>query len=220
MSILSTYTTENYLKAIVKILATPNKERITTGELAKLLQVTSGTATTMIKKLEREGYVKYTSYQGCSLTQKGSEYGLRVLRRHRLLETFLIDVLELSWDEAHEEAEKLEHSISDNLTEKIAIYLKHPTKNYSGNIIPAKEQLSYQINDSPLREAPLNKKLIISRIEGNSEMASYFKEEQLLPGNEVTLLELNIEIGLAKLKVKNKVKTISLLALNNLFYEN
>ncbi|MFA5468748.1 MAG: metal-dependent transcriptional regulator [Sphaerochaetaceae bacterium] len=219
MSILSDYTTENYLKAIVKYLATPGKTKISTGELAALLKVTSGTTTTMIKKLEREGYVSYISHQGCSLTAKGMRYGLRILRRHRLLETFLVNVLDLTWDEAHEEAEKLEHSTSDYLVDKIDQYLNYPTKGPSGNMIPRKEQTDYMLKDTPLIEAPLNTEIVISRVSSNSKMASYFQAEGLLPGARITLLDINREVGIATAKMESGIKNLSLVALNHLYYE-
>jgi len=85
MSMVSDFATENYLKAIVKALAEPEKERLGTGELARRLGVTSRTATVMVKKLEKAGYLEYESHQGCALTEAGRAYGLRVLMRHRLL---------------------------------------------------------------------------------------------------------------------------------------
>lgn len=219
MSILSDYTTENYLKAIVKTLAIPGRTKVTTGELASLLKVTPGTATTMIKKLEREGYVSYISHQGCSLTTEGKRFGLRILRRHRLLETFLVEVLGLTWEEAHEEAERLEHSTSDNLVDKIDNYLAYPTKGPSGNVIPLKEQVDYLIKDTPLIEAPLNEEIVISRVSSNSKMASYFHDEGLLPGAKITILALNKEVGIATAKIKKVEKSLSLVALNHLYYE-
>lgn len=219
MSILSDYTTENYLKAIVKNLATPGKTKVTTGELASLLKVTPGTATTMIKKLEREGYVTYISHQGCSLTTKGKRFGLKILRRHRLLETFLVDVLGLTWEEAHEEAERLEHSTSDNLVDKIDNYLEYPSKGPSGNVIPLKEQVDYLIKDTPLIEAPLNKEVVISRVSSNSKMAAYFHEEGLLPGTKITILAVHEEVGIASARMEGAKKSLSLVALNHLYYE-
>ncbi len=217
-SILSDYTIENYLKAIVKDLAVPNKTKITTGELAALLSVTSGTATTMIKKLEKEGYVTYVSHHGCSLTPKGAEYGLRILRRHRLLETFLVKVLNLDWTRAHEEAERLEHSASDWLMDQIALFLEHPAKDPSGNIIPSKEQTSYLLEGTSLLEAPLHEEIVISRVSSDDKMVNFFQQEHLVPGVALTILEKDENTGLVAIKVGQEKKTISLLALKHLFY--
>ena len=219
MSLLSDYTIENYLKAIVKHVANPTKNKITTGELAALLAVTSGTATTMIKKLEKEGYVTYVPHQGCSLTPKGAEYGLRILRRHRLLETFLVKVLNLGWTMAHEEAEKLEHSASDLLIDSIAAFLGHPTKDPRGNIIPTKGQTDYIINDFSLLEAPLKQEITITRVTGDSKMIRYLQQEQLVPNAVLTIKEGDSNTGLAVVQVGNEEKTISLKTMEHLFYE-
>ena len=219
MSILSDYTTENYLKAMVKYVADPTRDKITTGELAELLAVTSGTATAMIKKLEKEEYVTYIPHHGCSLTPKGAEYGLRILRRHRLLETFLVQVLDLDWTMAHDEAEKLEHSASDLLVETIASYLAHPDRDPHGNSIPTKAQTSYTIDDFSLLEAPRGEKVTISRVTGDTNMIRYLQQEQLVPDVVLTVKERDANTGLAVVQIGNEEKTISLKTMEHLFYE-
>ncbi|MFA5447272.1 MAG: metal-dependent transcriptional regulator [Sphaerochaeta sp.] len=219
MSILSDYTTENYLKAIVKHLANPDHRRITTGELAALVNVTSGTATSMMKKLQKEGYVLYLSHQGCTLTEQGAEYGLRILRRHRLLETFLVTMLGLGLEEAHQEAERLEHSASDSLIDTIAEKLGNPTKDPNGNMIPAKKQNSFTLTDRSLLQAPLQAEVVISRISSNSKMAVYLQNEGIVVGQRCEVLAVDTEVGVAHILVEGEEKSLSVKALEALFYE-
>lgn len=219
MSILSDYTTENYLKAIVKHLADPSHIRISTGELAALVNVTSGTATSMMKKLQKEGYVIYLSHQGCTLTEKGAQYGLRILRRHRLLETFLVTILGLGWEEAHQEAERLEHSASDELIDTISEKLGNPAKDPNGNAIPAKGQSSFILTDIPFSQAPLNRFFVVSRIDSNSRMAEYLQSETIVVGSQVKMLRIDEEVGVAKLLVNGEEHTLSTKALNYIFFD-
>jgi DtxR family Mn-dependent transcriptional regulator len=219
MSILSDYTTENYLKAIVKHLANPSHTRVSTGELAALVNVTSGTATSMMKKLQKEGYVIYLSHQGCTLTEKGAQFGLRILRRHRLLETFLVTILGLGWEEAHQEAERLEHSASDQLIDTISEKLGNPTKDPNGNMIPSRGQNSFTLTDTPFTQAPLNHNLAVSRIDSNSRMAEYLQSEAVRVGSLLTVLHLDEEVGVAKILVDGQQHTLSTKALGYIFFD-
>ncbi len=218
MSLLSDYTVENYLKAIVKELAIPGSERITTGRLASLLGVTSGTSTTMIKKLERDGYVTYLSHKGCSLTEKGAEYGLRILRRHRLLESFLVRVLNLDWKSAHDEAERLEHSASDTLIGTIEDFLGYPEKDPTGNKIPTVKQTSYHLTDTSLIKAPLNKEIVINRVSGDEDIVAYLQQENLIPLQVITVIKKDEQSRLATILLDGKEKIISLSTLEYLYY--
>ena len=216
---VSEFATENYLKVIVKALAEPGRERIGTGELARLLGVTSGTATVMIKKLERAGYLEYESHQGFSLTKAGRTYGLRVLRRHRLMEAFLVGVLDLDWSDVHEEAESLEHAASERLIDAIDDYLNHPTRDPNGDPIPAKAQTEYTIRDSPLSEVPVGSLIRVSRINGDKTVLSYYRQSGLVPGAEIRVLSRQPDAGLATLSVAGREATFALSALAGVFTE-
>ena len=109
-------TVENYVKKILVLSLETREGQVGMGEIAKGLEVAAGTATSMIKNLERTKLVRYKSRQGVTLTAKGRKLGMDMLRRHRLVETFLVETLGLDWTEIHQEAEELEHAISEKFS--------------------------------------------------------------------------------------------------------
>jgi len=133
----TTPTTENYLKALYLLQQeAANRLPVPLGQLAQALGVTPGTVTTMVKRFSDDGLVKYTPRRGARLTAAGERVALDVLRRHRIIETFLVQVLGLDWSEVHEEAEVLEHAISEKVLERMDAMLGHPTADPHGSPIP------------------------------------------------------------------------------------
>jgi DtxR family Mn-dependent transcriptional regulator len=129
-------TVENYLKALY-LLAEEKGTPVPLGDLAKTLALTPGTVTTMIQRLERTtDLIEYQPRQGASLTRCGVKAALKILRRHRIVESFLVEIVGLDWTEVHEEAEHLEHAISDRLIEKLAALLSNPDYDPHGAPIP------------------------------------------------------------------------------------
>ena len=129
-----TTSTGDYLKAIWIV---GQGGRATTNALASQLGVSAPSVSGMLGRLEAQGWVVYERYRGAMLTERGRREALRLIRRHRLIETFLIDYLGYSWDEVHEEAEAIEHVISDRFTERLAGRLGHPTHDPHGDPIPS-----------------------------------------------------------------------------------
>ena len=129
-------TVENYLKAIWQIAATTGSSSVSTGKLAQSLKVSPGTVTSMQKALAEAGLATYRPYEGVSLTDAGRTLALRMLRRHRLIELFLVQTLGLTWDQVHEEAENMEHAVSDFLIDRIDDMLGHPICDPHGDPIP------------------------------------------------------------------------------------
>ena len=138
---LPSSTVENYLKAIYQgQSALPADARLVPmGQVAAALNVTPGTATTMVKALAESGLAEYEPYSGVRLTAAGEKLAALVLRRHRLVELFLVQVLGMSWDEVHDEAEQLEHVVSERLIERIDEMLGRPTHDPHGDPIPTAE---------------------------------------------------------------------------------
>jgi DtxR family Mn-dependent transcriptional regulator len=219
MSMRSELATENYLKAIVKALAEPGKERVGTGELARLLKVTSGTATVMLKKLERLGFLEYEPHRGCALTESGRAYGLRVLRRHRILETFLVRVLGLDWSAVHDEAENLEHAASEKLIDAIDAFLGQPARDPNGDPIPAKAQREYRLDDIPLIESAAGETVRVSRIAGGQSRWAYYRREGLIPGARLRVIRVEPEAGLMTLSFEGKETAFALSALSGVYIE-
>src|SRR5213595_2263512 len=135
---LPSSTVENYLKAIYQGQSTlPNPEDLVPmGQVASALGVTPGTATTMVKALAESGLAEYEPYSGVRLTSAGEKLAGLVLRRHRLVEAFLVQVMGMSWAEVHEDAEQLEHVVSDRLIDRKDQMLGQPTHDPHGDPIP------------------------------------------------------------------------------------
>src|SRR3954468_7426395 len=146
---LPSSTVENYLKAIHhgQSVLPKGQRLLPMGHIAAAVSVTPGTATTMIKALAESGLVEYEPYSGARLTKAGDKLAALVLRRHRLVELFLVQVMGMSWDEVHDDAEQLEHVVSDRLIDRIDAMLGRPTHDPHGDPIPSPEGT---IADRPL----------------------------------------------------------------------
>ncbi len=129
-------TVENYIKTIHELCAKQQQQPATTGQVAAALHVSPGTVTSMLKTLSESNLVSYVPYEGVRLTPAGAGLALRVLRRHRLIELFLVRTLNLAWDEVHDEAEHMEHAVSDLLVDRMDAYLGNPAFDPHGDPIP------------------------------------------------------------------------------------
>ncbi|QDT36925.1 metal-dependent transcriptional regulator [Stratiformator vulcanicus] len=132
-------TVENYLKSILQVGLRTDHQVVSTGRLAEELGVSPGTVTSMLKTLSDAELAAYTPYEGVELTEKGRTHAIKVLRRHRLIELFLVKTLNLTWDQVHEEAEHMEHAVSDQLIDAIDEFLGSPTTDPHGDPIPTSQ---------------------------------------------------------------------------------
>src|ERR1700675_3927446 len=150
---LPSSTVENYLKAIYNGQATlpPPEHLVSMGHVATTLGVTPGTATTMVKALAESGLAIYEPYSGVRLTAPGEKLAGLVLRRHRLVVLFLVQVMGMSWAEVHDEAEQLEHVVSERLIERIDEMLGRPTRDPHGDPIPTAEGAITPLHHQNLR---------------------------------------------------------------------
>jgi DtxR family Mn-dependent transcriptional regulator len=128
---------EDYLKAIYEIQE--QQGRVSTTALAESLGVAPPSATNMVKKLANLHLVEYKPYRGVVLTPVGNRTAVELIRRHRLMETFLVQVLDLEWDQVHAEADRLEHALSRDIEERIDALLGNPTADPHGSLIPTRE---------------------------------------------------------------------------------
>ncbi|GAB6166354.1 metal-dependent transcriptional regulator [Thermostilla marina] len=151
---MATQAEENYLKAMYR-LAAPDHPWVGTGELAAVLGLSPGTVTSMLKSLHAKELVDYQAYRGARLTSQGESIALRILRRHRLLESFLARVLDLGWDEVHDDAERMEHVVSDFLIERIDTYLGRPRFDPHGDPIPCPDGEIVKRQAQPLSNLPI-----------------------------------------------------------------
>jgi DtxR family transcriptional regulator, Mn-dependent transcriptional regulator len=162
-----------------------------TKDVAMRLSVAPASVSNMFVRLQEMGFVEYERYRGVSLTERGREAALRLLRRHRLVETFLLEHLGYSWREVHEEAERLEHAVSDGFTERLAGFLGHPDRDPHGDPIPAADG-SLEPDDSfPLGRAVVSQRVRISRV-GHEDASAldYLGEHELVPGRGLTVREV------------------------------
>lgn len=159
-------TVENYCKAIYQVDAASETEWVTTGRLAETLHVSPGTVTSMLKALSESGLVEYRPYEGVRLTRSGQSLALRMLRRHRLIELFLVRTLDLSWDEVHEEAEHMEHAVSDALVDRMDEFLGRPDYDPHGDPIPRADGTLRGAADEavPLSSCPVGSHVRIVRV--------------------------------------------------------
>lgn len=181
-------TEEDYLKAIY---ALSKGKPVSTNDLATELQVKPSSITDMIKKLSEKKYIDYVKYQGVQLTVEGSKIALRIIRKHRLWETFLVKNLHFGWDEVHEIAEQLEHIDSEKLTDRLDDYLGNPSFDPHGDPIPNKKG---EIADLRKRitlhdVALLQKGIIVGVSDASSDFLKFLESENLVLGTPLEVVE-------------------------------
>jgi DtxR family Mn-dependent transcriptional regulator len=182
-------TVENYLKHVCLLRESTGQELVPMGKLAAAVGVTSGTATTMVKSFPDAGLLRYAPHQGVKLTVAGQKLALRILHRHRLIEQFLVQIVGLDWAEVHEEAELLEHAISDRLLERIDALLGHPEADPHGSPIPRDNTPLPPTCDYPsLNDCTIGKSHIIARlVDHDADFLHFAAQVGLRPGQPVTV---------------------------------
>ncbi|MEP6916516.1 MAG: metal-dependent transcriptional regulator [Acidobacteriota bacterium] len=186
------HTVENYLKTIFQAqIALANPEGLVAmGQIASALHVVPGTATTMVKALADSGLAQYEPYAGVRLTAAGEKLAALVLRRHRLIELFLVKVMGMSWTEVHEEAEQLEHAVSDRLIERIDDMLGRPATDPHGDPIPGPEGTVPTPAYESLLTCALDTSLTVSRVtDQDREFLEFAERHDLRPGDSVCVEE-------------------------------
>ena len=186
---LPSQTVENYLKTIyLAQLASPSEQLVPMGHLASALGVVPGTATTMVKALSESGLVRYEPYMGVRLTPAGEKLAGLVLRRHRLVELFLVKIIGMSWAEVHDEAEQLEHAVSERLIDRIDEMLGRPAVDPHGDPIPTPEGTLAPDRSDSLSTAPTDTPLVVTRvIDQDAEFLRFVEQRGLVPGREVVI---------------------------------
>jgi DtxR family Mn-dependent transcriptional regulator len=189
---LASQTVENYLKTIYLAQAELPSARdlVPMGQVAAALGVVPGTATTMVKTLADSGLVRYEPYAGVRLTASGEKLAGLVLRRHRLIELFLVKVLGMSWAEVHDEAEQLEHAVSERLIDRIDEMLGRPDVDPHGDPIPSAQGKIPRPDHPDLLTAPAGTPLVVTRVLDQDAAFLRFAEDRgLVPGRAVTIAE-------------------------------
>ncbi len=206
---MPTSTVEDYLKAILLAerrlsgrQAKGHPERgqtkhlVTMGRIAAALEVAPGTVTAMVKTLEKDGLLIYEPYSGVRLTAEGRRAAVDVLRRHRLIEQFLVETLGLDWSEVHEEAEQLEHAMSDKLIDRIDALLGRPSVDPHGDPIPDSTGKFRQGELISLAECPAGDAFRVARVSDQGEEFLRFVERKgLKPGSTIAVHQQDPSAG-------------------------
>jgi DtxR family Mn-dependent transcriptional regulator len=194
-------TVENYLKAILHLQG-GGRGSTTVGEIARELGVTPGTVTIMMRQLKERGLVAYEPRRGLSLKARGMTEAMKVVRRHRLIEAFLVEVMGLDWSEVHEEAEILEHVISDRLLDRIDAMLGEPTHDPHGDPIPDRDGVVAQSRSVPLLEAEAGRYRLARVSDEDPALLGWLDEKGLRIGEEVDLSDSDRAAGILELSRK------------------
>ena len=220
---LPSSTVENYLKAIFQGEAqlSTDQRLVPMGQLAVALRVAPGTATTMVKALAESGLVEYEPYSGVRLSPAGSRLAALVLRRHRLIELFLVQVLGMRWDEVHDDAEQLEHVVSERLIERIDELLGHPEVDPHGDPIPSREGELVQRELDTLLTCPLNTPVTVMRVtDQDAAFLRFLESHELKPGQSIQVEARDEVSDSVRLKGRNNQRiTIGMRAASKLLVE-
>ena len=207
---------EDYLKVIYVLEA--DGEKATTTAIAQALDVSNASVTNMLKKLAGMNLIVHESYKGAELSPAGKKVALEILRHHRLLELYLKEVMGYSWDEVHDEAEKLEHHISEQFEDRIAELLNHPTHDPHGDPIPTKDGVMPEKATLALNEAEINTLYMVGRVrDQNPELLRYLEQQGVLPGVELTIIEKAPFDGPINLKIDGELISLGFTIAKNIF---
>lgn len=217
---MASLTIENYVKTIQQICAAQDGKPAATGKVAEALGVLPGTVTSMLKTLSEARLAIYTPYEGVNLTESGRLLAMRVIRRHRLIELFLSQTLNLKWDEVHEEAENLEHAVSDWLVDRMDAFLGHPQTDPHGDPIPAADGSIRTRAGQKLAELSAGARFRLSRVLDQSpEFLRFLSDQGLQIGTEGSVVGNHSESGVLTFSLGKRESTVALPVAEKLIVE-
>ncbi len=211
--------TQDYLKHIYEL--SEGGEPASTNDLARVLKVKPASVTGMVQKLanEKPALVEYQKHQGATLTPVGKKAALEVLRHHRLLETWLVQTLGYSWAEVHEEAEKLEHVISEDFERRIAAALGNPTRDPHGELIPTPDLKMPQDDSASLSSLRSGQSATILRVNEDPNLLRHLDELGLIPGIRLMVTGYSPLDNNLTIKVEKKSFVLGLNITTKIFVE-
>ncbi len=185
----NSFTEENYLKAIYKL--SEINELVTTTDIATMLNIRSATVTDMLKKLAVKKLIRYERYKGLYLTEKGRAIGVKIIRKHRLWELFLVKQMKFRWDEVHEIAEQLEHIQSDELINRLDAILGYPKSDPHGDPIPDRNGIFGKSKAIPLAEVKVKMNAVVSGVvENSTTFLQYLDKTGIALGDKINILSI------------------------------
>jgi DtxR family Mn-dependent transcriptional regulator len=198
---------EDYLKAIYNL--SPEGRPASTSDIAHRLELSAPSVSAMVKRLSEQGLLEHLPYKGVQLTEPGRRAALRMIRRHRVIETYLVGRLGYSWDRVHEEAERLEHAVSDTLIERMAEALGNPGADPHGEPIPTPDGLVEEISATPLSDIPAGDTVQVRRVTaGDPDRLRYLASVGLKPGVVITVLDQQPFRGPITFRIDGRVRVL------------
>ncbi|NDJ52614.1 MAG: metal-dependent transcriptional regulator [Chloroflexi bacterium] len=215
---LITQEREDYLKIIYKLQQSESPVR--TNSIARAMGIEPASVTGVIKKLSEIKLLDYRPYKGVTLTPAGEKVALEVIRHHRLIELYLVEALGYSWDEVHDEAEHLEHVVSDRFEDRIAEMLGHPELDPHGEPIPTKDGVIAETSTQALSSLSAGDRAVISRVEDeDGDLLRYLAQLNLRPGASVEVLSVEPYGGSIHVRVDGKSETVGQEAADGVFVD-
>ncbi len=208
---------ENYLKAIFH-LQEESKDAVSTNAIAERMDTKASSVTDMVKKLSEKSLVVYIKYQGVHLTEEGRLVAVKVIRKHRLWEVFLVDKLNFSWDQVHDIAEQLEHIQSEKLIDKLDTFLGQPKFDPHGDPIPDKQGNFSQTHNKVLSDLRVtNIGICVGVKESEEEFLQYLSRHDIGIGSQITVLNKEEYDGSMLVEIAGKELFISVEIANNIY---
>jgi DtxR family Mn-dependent transcriptional regulator len=194
---------EDYLKTILDLAS--EQAAASTSAIANRLGVAAASVTGMLKRLSERGLVEHVPYYGARLTDDGRAEAVRLVRRHRLIELFLVRMLGYAWDRVHEEAERLEHAVSDELIERIAVVLGQPATDPHGAPIPGPDRPYHEPTLPSLDELSAGERAVLREVpDRDPEVLRYLATLKLFPGTKIRLIDRAPANGPLRVEVDGK----------------
>jgi DtxR family Mn-dependent transcriptional regulator len=209
---------QDYLKALYNLHG--DHQLVPTRDLAQRLGISSPSVSEMVTRLAAQGLVEHDPYHGQQLTREGRKIALELVRHHRLLEMFLVQVLGYSWDEVHEEAERLEHVISERMEERIFELLGRPELDPHGHAIPSLKGRVRLVSERPLTESRLGERVVVQGVsDDNPGRLRELERRGLLPGTQIEIVEESTFEGPIEVRIKGRLVSIPLGLARAIFVE-
>jgi DtxR family Mn-dependent transcriptional regulator len=191
-----------YLGEIYRLEHTP--EGVTTSRLAEILEVSPSAVVRMMRRLDEAGMLTHTPYKGVQLTPQGEREALHSIRRHRLLEVFLVKIMGFGWEEVHAQAHGLELTMTDAFEDRMDVVCGFPTHCPHGDPIPTKDGRIAPVNDQPLLEAPAGASAVVRRVKSDDpDKLRYIAQLGLVPGAPIQIVNRAPFNGPLRLRVNN-----------------
>jgi len=215
---MSSESIEDYIKAIFQL--GKNGDLVQTSAIADRLEVRPASVSNMMRRLATLGFLVHEPYHGVKLTKEGELLARRMVRRHRLIERFLVEVLDYPWDEVHEEAERLEHAVSSRFMDRLDKLLENPSTDPHGAPIPASDGTMDESAHPALVELRAGDTACVRRVrDGDGDLLRQFGQLGIRPDALIEVLEANDEEGTMVLRVGGKLRRLDHAAASGVFVE-